>query len=831
MPIHLIPLNGKSPYIDYNEFESALKLFLGTTCNEATLYIYNNFLTPVSSETKIDILILLSIHDKSGNYTRHRNTNGRFDYFRNTIVPITVNSTFLNSNILIKDNYLEIDEYEYENSDALNSLKFGFLNFLEKKIGCTRNKLLIEPIELILNKNQSMVFGTKLIGNALSGNHFFQLLMNDPSHFFQSYQPWKGDNGYEFFKNEAAKINEIAATFTEFGFLTKRKLERVEKQLIGDSAMYDAIGQQPTLISGKAGTGKTAHLLHLLIRSLTENRNVSFLTYNHLLTKEIATYVSLIKNNLYSKWEKEGKDVSRFANATVETLMGFMFRLSKKLGVLHLMTEKRMTELKEVLDRSLDILKVQLPDLFSLNSQKIFGANVNWNSAIEAIQNSKLDISSKHYGIDLVRFLRKNNKSLTVGLALSIAEFKNIKLVQLEEMTHKNVFLRDYIGCLKNTINIIRDTDKFYEDFDVKNKFLLLDALMNLSTRKQDEDLKNGKISLQAFTTRIKNVIKGRTSKARILMVDEGQDCHFLEREIFYDIFSPENIVASFGGQEQLIRFSETCNWGIYNGKVINIRKIGSGNKSYRLKKHILDFCNFIADHHNIDFKLQSFSEEDTGELIFDFRPTTTTSLGQQFSYFLEKGAVNNCKPIESLLILDVNNRETKVELGDGNHFVYREVRQATESVVNEFDVMEDRTVAEYKEFDYLKELSNYSQYWVGAVADKQKIGFPYPNEVRIINYESCRGLEAWSVMCLSIDKFYNYHKESEEAEKFLLNENIFLTKDQRAAMYAITWVLMAATRGIDTLYMQMSDLNNEFVGLCKIYAEANQDKCRIYKD
>ena len=124
--------------------------------------------------------------------------------------------------------------------------------------------------------------------------------------------------------------------------------------------------------------------------------------------------------------------------------------------------------------------------------------------------------------------------------------------------------------------------------------------------------------------------------------------------------------------------------------------------------------------------------------------------------------------------------------------------------------------------------MSAYSEYWVGAVADKQKIGFPSPNEVRIINYESCRGLEAWCVMCLNVDRFYMAQVKSDDAEKYLLNEGAIMTKEERAAKFAITWILMAATRAIDTLFLQMSDVSNEFVNLCMEYAVKNPDKCTI---
>ena len=65
---------------------------------------------------------------------------------------------------------------------------------------------------------------------------------------------------------------------------------------------------------------------------------------------------------------------------------------------------------------------------------------------------------------------------------------------------------------------------------------------------------------------------------------------------------------------------------------------------------------------------------------------------------------------------------------------------------------------------------------------------------------------------CFAIDKFFNPKREDPDAEKFLI-EDLFLNqnREQRKSMYAATWVLMAITRVIDSLYIQINDKNSEF--------------------
>lgn len=822
MPNDIIYLNGKHPMINNDDLEISFRTFLGTRVSNSKLYIFSNFSAPISSECKIDILVIMSIEDVHGNYLRVEKDNSSFEYYRNTILPITLNSSFYEQSIEIRENYITINDYEYENKDEISALKFGLKNLLELNCFFEKDKVQINPIEILLNKTNQFVFDKTIVDNCINWSCIFSYIKANPKLYFQSYSPWKGQFGFEKFKIDVAHINSVASSYTEFGYLTRKKIDRISSQLSKKMVMFESIGNDPTIIVGKAGTGKTAHLMNILLNCLSKRINVTFLTYNHLLVKEVAFQVKMTQDALYSSWMKEENDNISFPSGIVQTLMKFTFALSKKLGVLHLMSESRMNELKITLNNSCIFLEKNLPTLIQSNSSRIFQNFLNWNVAIEAIQNTNWAIEVKQYGIQLVYFIKKKNKSLTLSLDETIVEFKKEKSINLESLSHKNVFLNDYIGCLENTLKAIRNTEVFYSQFNVESKYDLLDILMNLNNRKQDEDLLNKKISLEIYKKIVKNVIKGRTSKSRILIVDEGQDCHPFEREIFHEMFNPKNVVVSNGGKEQLIRYSNTCDWSVFRNKKIQTKKIASGNKSFRIKQNVLDFCNFISEKYKIDLNLKSFSEEDAGQVYFDFRGIENTSLVSSFSTLLEKGKVNGCSHLESLLVMDIN----KSYSSNGNkHFA---PNLELDTVINEFNVIEEKAITKRNMFPYLEDLRTLSEYWLGAVDDKNKLSFPSPNEVRIINYESCRGLEGWSVMCLNIDQFFESQANSSDAEKYLLSEDMYLTKEQRAAMYAITWVLMASTRAIDTLYLQMSQTNNEFSKLCKEYTILYPEKCII---
>jgi len=820
MPNDIIYLNGKHPLINDEKLKESFFSFLGRTVSNSILYIFSNFPAPVSAEYKIDILAILSIEDFHGNYLRVSNNYSSNNYFRNFILPISINNNHFEDTIEVVKNNLLINGIFYENNDELLTIKFGLKNLLESKCFFEKGKVQLIPIEILINKNKQIVFEQTFVDYTINWQNIFSYVKLNPNLYFQSYSPWKGNLGFQQFKLDIAKLNTVASLYTEYGYLTKRKIDRIGKQLSKNLVMFESVGKEPTIIVGKAGTGKTSHLLNILLSSLSKRNNVTFLTYNHLLVKDVAYQVKMTQDFLYSSLNETRDENTNLPSGIVQTLMKFTFGLSKKLGVLHLMSETRMIELKLIMENSCLFLEKNLPILFEANSNRLFQNFVNWNAAVEVIQNTNWSIESKQYGIQFVNFLKKNNKSLTINLNESIIEFRKAKIINLENLTQKNVFLNDYSGCLENTLKAIRNTEAFYSQFNVESKYDLLEILMNLKNRVQDNHLLEKKISLELYTNRVKNVIKGRASKSRILIIDEGQDCHNYEREIFYEMFDPKNIVISHGGKEQLIRFSNTCDWGYFKGKRIQTKKIPSGNKSYRIKQNILDFCNFIAEKYRIDLNLKSFSEEDPGQIIFDFRQINTQTIKTSFSSLIEKGNVNGCSNLESLLIMDVN--KSTFEIGNNNHNTKHEF----ETIVNEFNVMEERTITKHNNFPYLTELNSLTEYWLGAVDDKNKLSFPSPNEVRIINYESCRGLEAWCVMCLNFDKFFLSQSESKDAENYLLNEDMYLTKEQRSAMYAITWVLMAATRAIDTLYIQVSGTSSDFSKLCLEYTKINPDKC-----
>ena len=77
------------------------------------------------------------------------------------------------------------------------------------------------------------------------------------------------------------------------------------------------------------------------------------------------------------------------------------------------------------------------------------------------------------------------------------------------------------------------------------------------------------------------------------------------------------------------------------------------------------------------------------------------------------------------------------------------------------------------------------------------------------MQYESCRGLEGWTVVCLELDrliasKLREYAEEPEEQLSLPLS-----TPQEKAEEFAYLWALIPLTRAIDTLVISLHDKNS----------------------
>ena len=92
----------------------------------------------------------------------------------------------------------------------------------------------------------------------------------------------------------------------------------------------------------------------------------------------------------------------------------------------------------------------------------------------------------------------------------------------------------------------------------------------------------------------------------------------------------------------------------------------------------------------------------------------------------------------------------------------------------------------------------------------------------RLLQYESCRGLEGWTVVNLDFDEFVRYKMETfVEKETFELALESFEEKRDRSVYL---WALIPLTRAIDTLVITLKRKESYVGKVLKEIQLENQD-------
>jgi hypothetical protein len=830
MNLNFIPVNGKCEYFNYDEFESSVRTSLQNTCKEATVILFNNFPVLLSTETTVDLILVIALKDYKGNYFRVRKGD-KWVYLYNLIIPINFITNLQESEIQIdEEGFINADGEQLDYSDEIQSIKHSLLDYLVRKCNFIKEQLYINPLIHIKNKS-TLTIDNFLVSEKFDFNNLLTYLKSSTQDIFCSYKNWKTETGYSILPTDIESINNQASKDSVVGYLTKKKIDRISKQLSNEKAIFGDLNKHLIFVQGKAGTGKSSELLLLMMRCITNGQNTLFLTYNRLLIYDIArTTKSFVNSQRARKQEHE-----KIGQASVITLHSFFYRLSKSVGVLHVLTDKRKNELLSNLDLRTNAVK---NFILSLLNEKTASSYSEYENLKEQIQNNKqFDIPTIEVGIDFMNYQKKRGYLGSTNIEEAVKSFIKFKTDLVNNIDVKEVFLSDYYGVLDNTLLLINRPEEYFKKHQIENKFELLEVVLNLSEKHRKKDEEKNLIDEQAFRKNINKRVGGRKRK-RTIFIDEAQDCHAKEKEILIAIFGSDNVVVSSGGKEQLIRHIELCNWEVSNQRIISVKKYQTGNKSFRIKKSILNFCNFVAAKYQIELKLEPLETEDNGELILDFRNNVSDSDMQQiFSNLSMKGKISSCTPYESLLVMI--DSHSKIDKSGNKGTSTSADAPLIKGKINEYDNIEDSHNIKKIEWRYKKPLEkeNDLMFWDGTETNKSQLEVPYPTETRLIYYDSCRGLEAWTVACFNIDKFFEQKREDPDAEKFLINDekelgiqSLFVTNDSRKDMFAGTWALMAITRAIDTLYLKLDNPYSEFSKLLLEYAKLNPTTTKVFQ-
>lgn len=254
------------------------------------------------------------------------------------------------------------------------------------------------------------------------------------------------------------------------------------------------------------------------------------------------------------------------------------------------------------------------------------------------------------------------------------------------------------------------------------------------------------------------------------ILIDEAQDWNEVEKQILFKIFGSEKIVVA-DGVDQFIRGSRKQNW--IRGLQQNQFHKRTETRGMRQKYNLVNFVNCFAKVSGLNWEVTPDSKLHGGRILITTKP---------YNFDLHKQILNDCiadnnTPYDMLLL-------TPPQLVD---------RSSTNQI--RFRYFDEYLRQGIKVYDGTNN-TNRSQY-------------PTNLELcRLFQYDSCRGLEGWTAVCLNFDQLFQYKLESYVD---IPNDELALeTTQERANRYVTLWALMPLTRAIDTLVITLSDSNSE---------------------
>lgn len=262
------------------------------------------------------------------------------------------------------------------------------------------------------------------------------------------------------------------------------------------------------------------------------------------------------------------------------------------------------------------------------------------------------------------------------------------------------------------------------------------------------------------------------------VFIDEAQDCAEEEKDFLYKFFGYQKLVIA-DGVDQFVRGLGKVAWG----KNIYVIKT-TEKRSLRQKKNLATFVNDYAVEMDLKWHVDVLPELLGGKVIIsdELLPFNTFEKSREQCY--EQGN----KAFEMLFLIPPN-------------FVVKEGGKKRFSLLKDF---------QEKGFDL----------WDGTRADRRFNGFPQINQHRLLQYDSCRGLEGWCVVCLGFDKLIEYRMknydlhEEEIASKF--NNIVAMDSEEMKQQFVGLWSLIPLTRAIDTLIITLADPKSEIAEILR---------------
>ena len=273
------------------------------------------------------------------------------------------------------------------------------------------------------------------------------------------------------------------------------------------------------------------------------------------------------------------------------------------------------------------------------------------------------------------------------------------------------------------------------------------------------------------------------------ILVDEAQDWTMLEKDILITLFNNSKIIVADGGT-QFVRMIKPCDWSTVQAS--NNVKL---KYCLRQKKNVVHFINHFIDSIYPQYGKMIPSEKMYGgKIIIVYNDNNLIDIYKnEMNALVEESNI----PYDMLCVVP----HTLVhKVNGGNEFLFRE-----------------------------RFLSNGFKVWDGTNEDNRYTYSIDADESRVVQYDSVRGLEGWTVFCFELDTFIEEKLKiynPEEKNNCLLLES----PADRKNKYILNWALLPMTRAIDTLVITIKNQNSLVGNVLESLANKFPDYITIIK-
>lgn len=360
---------------------------------------------------------------------------------------------------------------------------------------------------------------------------------------------------------------------------------------------------------------------------------------------------------------------------------------------------------------------------------------------------------------------------LTFNKALVLDIRRLFAMADLPDMFEENcVFVNTMFSYFMRMANrVLYEGNKTYEEFSRDYDGILRDVNDFLS----DDDI------VQYAREEMR---KDELLDWDYLLIDEAQDWSNDERDIVLKLYDKGRIIIADGGN-QFVRRRRVCDWSV-------IRERNNIKLKYclRQKENLIDFLNAYS------------SKADAGG-----------------SEIVGNGKLTGGKVIITTndKILNIHGKEMSLLKKNGN-VAYDMLYLVPHELVEKTD--------DTRHFILEKEFEDAGiDIWDGTNSSNRNTYSVSADAVRVLQYDSARGLEGWTVVCMGFDTFLE-EKASEFDDSDSGESLLLLSREDRLRKHLYNWAMIPLTRAIDTLVIALKDAESEEGKLLKEIAGVHSD-------